>query len=770
MLKQLVHVKGVGLLHDAGKSPDFGRVVMIFGENGRGKSTLATILRSCGEGEVAALAARRTLGGTLAQSIQITIADDAGKDETVLLTSLGWSKPIPDLQVFDTEFVSRNVYAGATISTDQRAKLLEFALGKQAVALRKKVDEAAAKLTEATGKISAQTMVLQAHAGTTAANLFVRLPPAPEADKEITALEKRIGAANARDELLKKKTPAPITLPALDSASLFEILAKSLPDVESSAEHAVRVHLSKCNDPSFEEWVSRGGSYVIGEDCPYCGSSIRQNELIKAYRTHFNKAYGDLKSEVARLEAQVKQCLGDVVAESLERTFETAQAHLDSWKGLVEAPPIDFDVHAMKALLAELRTLVQPLVRAKSAQPLESFGSANDLERAKVLWTSAVKHVTDANARISAAVASVDSYRKSLSAEDVNALRAAIQDLKLRKLRHTQAVQNEVDILKELLANKKARADEKDRARELLDQLMTSTLDKYQIEINTLLSGFGTQVRIEQMRFDYRGGPGLPRSEFQLQVRGSEVRLAGDLGAAFGNALSEGDKRSLAFAFFIARLHQDPQLSNRIVVIDDPMCSLDRRRRAATIRILKALAPRCRQLIVLAHDPYFLQALDDELRRTSIVKPAGALTYCKIMPAANDYSTFGDLALADECATQYEHDVTAIMAYLAAPSGMDRANVAKCLRVVLETSLHQQFPSFIPRGMMLGSIISVIEKAVAPNPLAALSSSVQELRALNDYAKGFHHADDGTPPDVTSIDEGELLGYCNRVLAFVLRG
>ena len=88
----------------------------------------------------------------------------------------------------------------------------------------------------------------------------------------------------------------------------------------------------------------------------------------------------------------------------------------------------------------------------------------------------------------------------------------------------------------------------------------------------------------------------------------------------------------------------------------------------------------------------------------------------------------------------------------------------------IEASLHQQFPSFIPRRFMLGEVITMIEKSTAPSPLVALHPSVPELRALNDYAKGFHHADDGSPPNVTTIDEGELHGYCVRVLAFVLRG
>lgn len=769
MLKQVVAVKSVGLFHDAGPSPLLSRVALFFGENGRGKSTLACILRSCAEGKAATLSARATLDGTSAQSIQLMFVDSAGADEPVQMSSAAWSMPMPNLQVFDADFVSSNVYAGADISTDQRASLLQFALGEQAVSLRKKVDEAASRLVDATGKITTQTAVLKAHAGTMSVESFTQLPEAPAADADIALLEKRIAAAVARDRLLTKKVPEQVAIPKFDAPALFQILAKSLPEIESNAEQAVRDHLAKCSHPNFEHWLAQGDTYVTGDDCPYCGASIKGNDLIKAYRTHFNEAYDDLKTEAAKLEQQLDQQLGDAVVSSLERAFEIAQAHLEGWKGFVDHPPIVFSANEMKSVLLQLRTILQPLARSKARQPLEPIGSSANLTQACDLWTSATSFVTAANTHILEAATAIEAYKTSLAAENIPSLRAAIDTLKMHKLRHTSAVAADVEKLRQLTDAKRARSEEKDAARAALDKLMTSTLGAYQTEINTLLAGFNTQIRIEALGFDYRGGAGLPRSDYQLKVRSREVKLTGGATAAFGNALSEGDKRALAFAFFIARLHQDPQLADRVVVIDDPMCSLDRRRRAATIRVLKVLATKCKQLIVLAHDPYFLQELDDELRNLR-PKLVGVLSYCKIIPAANDYSDFGTLSLAAECAAQYENDLAAILGYIDATPGQDRWQVARCLRVLVETSLHRQFPSFIPRGETLGKVIGLIEKSTPPSPLVALHRNVQELRAINDYAKGFHHAEDGTPPTVTSIDEGELRGYCVRARDFVLRG
>ena len=48
MLKKIINIKNTGLFKDAScTSPAFDQATLIYAENGRGKSTLASILRSC---------------------------------------------------------------------------------------------------------------------------------------------------------------------------------------------------------------------------------------------------------------------------------------------------------------------------------------------------------------------------------------------------------------------------------------------------------------------------------------------------------------------------------------------------------------------------------------------------------------------------------------------------------------------------------------------------------------------------------------------------
>jgi hypothetical protein len=80
-----------------------------------------------------------------------------------------------------------------------------------------------------------------------------------------------------------------------------------------------------------------------------------------------------------------------------------------------------------------------------------------------------------------------------------------------------------------------------------------------------------------------------------------------------GNALSAGDKSTLALALFLAKVNADPRLSETIVVLDDPFTSLDHFRRQFTAIEIKKLCGRALQTIVLSHEKSFLRLLWDKI-------------------------------------------------------------------------------------------------------------------------------------------------------------
>jgi wobble nucleotide-excising tRNase len=139
MIRKIVKLQNVGLLQDAcaNGAVGLGRVTSIYSDNGRGKSTLAAVLRACQLGDVGRMNARKTLDSATAPQVDLLLSTGAH----VEFKKNVWTGHPPTIAVFDSEFVEQNVYSGFEIRPDQRQALLEFALGDATVALKKQVEQ-----------------------------------------------------------------------------------------------------------------------------------------------------------------------------------------------------------------------------------------------------------------------------------------------------------------------------------------------------------------------------------------------------------------------------------------------------------------------------------------------------------------------------------------------------------------------------------------------------------------------------------------------------
>jgi len=302
----------------------------------------------------------------------------------------------------------------------------------------------------------------------------------------------------------------------------------------------------------------------------------------------------------------------------------------------------------------------------------------------------------------------------------------------------------------------------KQEARDRLDTQMEATLKTYQNDINAILVKFGAGFRIEGLAGNFRGN--APRSEYGLLLRGKTVPLEGGP-PSFATALSEGDKRTLAFAFFIASTAADPQLGTRIVVIDDPMCSLDLNRKTHTLRLIKNIYKSALQLIVLAHDPYFLKDVERGIRKQD---NTAAISKFRLAAVQNDYTSFAVVDLTKECESKYVQNHRLLNEF---DSGLscDARKVAEAVRPMLEGYLHRRFPGYVPDGLLFGEVIGMISTAAATSPLRHAQNLVNELNEINEYAGQFHH-DTNEDSDSVIVTVSELKPYVQRALTVVHTG
>jgi wobble nucleotide-excising tRNase len=759
MLERIADIQGIGLLHQAnGKPYTCQKATLIYADNGRGKSTLATIFRSASTGNASLINACKTVDGTLPPKVVLQF----GSGHKVTFENGTWSEQRPELLVFDADFIGRNVHSGGAVNTDHRKNLLEFALGEAAVAARAAVDKATADSKIEAEKVQSVLAQLSGcHQGLSFAQ-FEKLPQVSDIDTKVAELQKRLTAASNVAAIHAKPVPKVLVEPSFDVDGLFDGLALSLKDVHADAEKVVKEHIAKLGGKGAESWLSQGRQFGSGSECPFCDQDISKNDLVHAYQTHFNAAYADLKNRVATLQDKVATSTAAGIIDGFSKGVGVAAAQASAWIEHVATQAISFDAPAAEAALGIFRDFVTDLARRKQAAPAEPLGSAEDKAKAASLWGQVLGPVRTVNAAITAASGLISNYKAQLSSDSVAQLQQQIQQLQATKRRYDPKV---IDLLTQLGAARTS-ADVADKAkkaaREKLDGLMTTTLSKYQTSINALLKNFGASFSIKGMSANFRGN--APRTEYGLQLRGKDVVLEGGP-PSFATALSEGDKRTLAFAFFIASTFEDPKLASRTVVIDDPMCSLDLNRKHHTRAVLKKIHSRAKQLIVLAHDPYFLRDLRDALRKEDKGAP---IAIFQLAAAPHDYTDFSALDVDKECESSYSQHHRLLNEF-AGGNGGDPKSVAKAIRPMLEGYLHRRFPGLLARDLMFGQVVMYIRDAVIPSPLAHAKNLVDELNEINDYAGQFHH-DTNPDPDAVVVTAAELKTFVDRALTMVHKG
>ena len=756
MLERIEEIQGIGLLYQVnGKPHGLKKATLIYADNGRGKSTLATILRSVSTGNSALVTGMKTVDGTLPQKVVLQF----NSGHKVTFENGAWSEKRPELFVFDADFVARNVHSGGVVNTEHRKNLLEFALGEGAVQARQDLDDATGNARKMSEEVKDHERQLSGyHTGLTL-DQFEKLPQVSDLDAKITGLERRIKDANDAARIQARPLPDLLQDAVFDIDGLFATLGQSLDNIHANADTLVREHIAKLGGRGAEAWLSQGQQFDDGRTCPYCEQDISTNDLVSAYQTHFNAAYRELKARIATWQDTVSTATTPHVIEGFAQNVELAATRADGWSEQVQTEPISFDSKTAGAALSEIQRIVLDLLQRKAGAPAEPLGTQQERDEITNLWQQVHGAVRSANTSITVARDAITGYRNRLTNENAADLQRQLHQLQATKRRHDPTV---VDLFTKLNNARQTASKANDAmraARTTLDSLMTATLEKYQTSINSILKSFGASFSIKNFSANFRGN--APRSEYGIELRGKDVPLEGGP-PSFTTALSDGDKRTLAFAFFIASVLNDSAIANRIVVIDDPMSSLDANRRHQTRTYLKKIRSKAQQLIVLAHDAFFLRDLRDAFWKEDKTAP---LYLFQMVACQSNCTAFAQLDIDKECESEYSRHHRALYEY-ASGNGGDARAVAKAIRPFLEGYLHRRFPGLLPKDQVFGNIVVMIRDSTAPCPLSFAKNLVNELNEINDYAGQFHH-DTNASADSVSVTASELATFVQRALCVV---
>ena len=765
MLEKFIALERVGIFQSgAPKALTLRKVTLVYADNARGKSTLSAVLHSCATGDAAPLTARTTFGaqGTPRVVMRFALPTSA---TNITLENGKWDNVAPHVVVFDQGFVERNVYAGSEVRPEHHQGLLDFAVGSKAVAKKHEVEQHGAAQLAATKARTAAEDKLTGYRDQMPLAAFLALGKVDAADQKIADYEKRITNAKASTTLQARADLKPLTWTTPDLASFEEVLKSSFEQLHENVQTAVKTHFDKHGGAVVEAWVRSGRELHDGKSCPFCGQKTMGLDLIESYKAYFNAEYAAHISKVQTLCATAAKTFPAASIATWEQAWQANADRAAAWSGELEFDHLALDFESFRNHAETIQAQLTGAAQAKEKSPLSVVDSA-PVEDARADLAEVESALAAYNLAIAKVNASIAAFKMGLANEDLKKLEGAVRLVQSQKRRHSTEV--------ETIVTERTKADDarskaeqaKVEGRAELDGLMNEVLKKFRNGINKRLAVFGAPFSIEHIKASYQGG-GAPRTDYRIALRGKVV-AAGKKSATepcFQNVLSDGDKRALALAFFLARVLDDKDAGGFVVVLDDVFASLDRHRRSATASAICDLAAKCAQVIVLGHDAHFLREVNKRVRRKGI---ADTLTL-ELRRAADDFSVLAECDLEALCASDYQQRYGELAAFLAAAPGIKPLSVAENLRTLVEGNLHRRFPGLINEGSNFGAILDLVKNAAADHPFAVLQPQLKALQAFNDFAGAFHHDTAGGAVR-NEVSEVELLTFGKQAIRFVHEG
>ncbi len=136
MIKKIITIKNLGKLKNFSPPGDceFNKSNLIFGENASGKTTIASIFRSIQDNNSKILIGRKSLGSSI--PIEIEIRCESGNKKFI---NNKWDSVIPEIEIYDSKFISDNVFSGIYVDLINRRNLQIYAIGEESVILSKEI-------------------------------------------------------------------------------------------------------------------------------------------------------------------------------------------------------------------------------------------------------------------------------------------------------------------------------------------------------------------------------------------------------------------------------------------------------------------------------------------------------------------------------------------------------------------------------------------------------------------------------------------------------
>ena len=729
------------------------RISLVYSENGRGKTTIASTIRSLATGDPIPINERRRLGSQ--NPPHVILEHDT---QRAMFQNGAWDRTISSIAIFDDTFIDQNVNSGLAVQTHHRQNLHELILGQQAVSISRELQQAVEEIETHNRELRIKTAAIpEAIRGPYGVEDFCNLPLIADVEQQIAETERTLKTAQENVSIRSADNFRKIALPSFDIWKIENVLSETLASLDAKVMGTLQSHFSSIGTNG-EAWISDGIARILHDknQCPFCAQDLRGSNLIDHYRNYFSKSYQALKSELDQTIRGVSNVHSGDVRASFERAVRVCIERHQFWEKFISMPSISIDTATIVRDWKVVADGLLQLLERKKSSPLERVELPSSLRDQIRAYGAHLETVNATNSALDENNVQIELSKERSNASNVSTLSQDLTKLKAARARHDAAISIACGEYVTENAAKAQAVERRDNARTRLEQHRTSVFPAYQAATNHYLQRLNAAFRLDSVSYANNRAGSI--CTYNVVINAVPVSVGdGRTGqASFRNTLSAGDRNTLALAFFFASLDQDSNLANKVVVIDDPISSLDDHRALATVQEIKRLVNRVRQVIVLSHSKPLLNRLWEG------VAPTLRTAIQIVRDGAGSTLQQWDVSL--DSITEHDKRAQSFQEYLAGNTGENRT-LAQAIRPHLEAFLRVVCPGSFPPETLLGQFADACQRRLGTADEVLNQAKLQELREIVEYGNGFHH-DTNPAWETVTINDGELNGFVQRTLAF----
>ncbi len=351
---------------------------------------------------------------------------------------------------------------------------------------------------------------------------------------------------------------------------------------------------------SNEDWVAQGREYLSkdGNACPFCQQKTITEEFKKQLESYFDISYQKSTDTIKKMKEDYTSRT-DEVLERLDEIVKTEQDNLQT----------KLNTEIFKRIIETLRSKINgnwQKMRDKSKEMSRSFkleSTKNEIEKIGELIDTANQQIANHNEMMK----DIENQKEICKGQTwkflVNEFKSDIQEYNKKHCGLEKGIKK---FENEINENEKKIKELNNEIREL-EKTMVS-IKPIVNKINALLKGYGF-------------------TNFSLACTEDEkfYRIQREDGQLVGETLSEGEVTFITFLYYYyltkGSLKENDILKNKVLVIDDPISSLDSSILFIVSVLVKDLMKEAmkektniKQVIILTHNTYFYKEITYDLK------------------------------------------------------------------------------------------------------------------------------------------------------------